>query len=45
MVRLFSVFVLLLSFAVLPINSALAKEEAKIDQVMGELKTANSALF
>ena len=45
MLRLFSVFVLLLSFAVLPINSALAYEEAKIDQVMGELKTDNSALF
>ena len=45
MLRLFSIFVLLLSFAVLPINSALAYEEAKIDQVMGELETANSALF
>ena len=45
MIRLFSVFFLLLSFAVLPINSALAYEESKIDQVMGELETANSALF
>ena len=45
MLRLFSIFVLLLSFAVLPINSALAYDEAKIDQVMGELETDNSALF
>lgn len=45
MLRLFSIFVLLLSFAVMPINSALAYEEAKIDQVMGELETDNSALF
>ena len=45
MLRLFTLFVLLLSFAVLPINSAFAYEEAKIDQVMGELEIANSALF
>ena len=45
MLRLFSVFVLLLSFVGTPLSTALAYEEAKIDQVMGELETANSALF
>jgi hypothetical protein len=45
MLRLFYVFVLLLSFAGAPFNGALAYQEAKIDQVMGELKTANPALF
>ena len=45
MLRLFYVFVLLLSFGGTPLSTALAYEEVKIDQVMGELETDNSALF
>ena len=45
MLRLVFVLVLLFSFASTPFSSLLAYEDAKLDQVMGELKTANSALF
>ena len=45
MLRLFSALILLCSFVGTPLGSAAAYEEGKIEQVMGELKTANSALF
>jgi len=45
MIRFLSLFILILSFIGAPLSSAFAYEEVKIEQVMGELETANSALF